>query len=74
METVTLRARIEADHQLVWIDPLPLLREGEVQVTLHYSNKTTRRAMRAVRALPVLDGRKYLGGSMRREEIYDDAR
>jgi hypothetical protein len=74
MDTITLKARVGPDHQLVWVDPLPLLKEGEVKVTLHYPTKAARKAARAVPALPVLDGKRYLGGMIRREEIYDDAR
>lgn len=74
METITVRAHIGSDHRLTWLDPLPALREGEVVVTLRYPKKVGRRTLRATTALPVLDGKRYLGGSLSREEIYDDAR
>ncbi len=71
METVTLKARVGADHQLAWVEPLPPLREGEVEATLRYRKGGIRRSARIVADLPVLDGRRYLGGSLKREDIYD---
>ena len=74
MEIVTLKARVGADHQLTWVEPLPPLREGEVEVTLRYRKRMVRHLTRIVADLPVLDGKRYLGGTLRREDIYDDAR
>jgi hypothetical protein len=74
METVTLKARVDADHKLIWVEPLPSLREGEVEVIVRYQQQVIRRRTHTATSLPVLDGRRYLGGTLRREEIYDDAR
>ena len=74
MEAVTIRARVNSDHQLAWLEPLPTLREGEVEVTLRYRKNVSHQQPRVVPVLPVLDGKRYLGGTLRREEIYDDAR
>jgi hypothetical protein len=74
MEAVTIRARVSSDHQLTWLEPLPTLREGEVEVTLCYRKNVSHRQARVAAVLPELDGKRYLGGTLRREEIYDDAR
>jgi hypothetical protein len=74
MEAVRLRARVGPDRQLTWLEPLPPLSEGEVEVILLYKAEQEDDKDRPLTDWPVLDGGRYLGGTVRREEIYDDAR
>jgi len=73
MEAIKVNARIGPDHQLIWVEPLPPLAEGNVEVILLYT-ETAPLLPPAPIKWPVLNGGRYLGGTLRREEIYDDAR
>ncbi len=71
MEAVKVKARIDDQRQLVWLESAPL-RAGKVEVIVLYEGAQT--ALEMPDQWPVLNGGRYLGGTLRREEIYDDAR
>ena len=68
MEAVKRRARIRGDR-LEWTDAAPALPDGEVEVILLYAPAEPSRP-KSVAEWPVLDGGAYLGGSLRREDLY----
>lgn len=72
MEAIKMRARIGPDQEITWLEPLPELAQGEVEVILLYTRSEYPRPV--VTLWPVLDGGRYLGNPLRREDIYDDAR
>ena len=69
MEAVKRRARVRGDR-LEWTDEAPALPDGEVEVILLYAPSAPR--SKPVAEWPVLDGGGYLGGSLRREDLYGD--
>ena len=74
LETVRLRGIVRPGrrHELPQLPPeLP---EGEVEVILLYERKASEEQVVSLSPLawPTLDGGRYLGGSLRREELYDD--
>ena len=74
LQAIKLRGRIQTDRRLE-LPRLPLgVPEGEVELILLYERKPTGEdeAILSPLAWPVLDGGRYLGGTLRREEIYDD--
>lgn len=71
MEAVRVKARIDEERRVVWLEPTPLP-PGEVEVLVLYPESAT--VPDSPNRWPVLDGGRYLGGALRREEIYDDAR
>ena len=71
---IKLKGRIQPDRKLE-LPGLPTeLPEGEVELILLYERKQLSENADLVSALswPVLDGGRYLGETLRREEIYDD--
>ena len=71
---IKLKGRIQPDRQLE-LPGLPTeLPEGEVELILLYERKQLKEKADLVSPLswPVLDGGRYLGETLRREEIYDD--
>jgi hypothetical protein len=71
---IRLKGRIQPDRQLE-LPGLPTeLPEGEVELILLYERKQLNEEAALVSPLawPVLDGGRYLGETLRREEIYDD--
>ena len=70
MEAGKLKARVRDAH-LEWVDTLPALPDGDVEVILLYQQQEKRAAIPATE-WPSLKGGKYLGGSLRREDIYGD--
>ena len=73
MQAVKLRARIGADAKLQWLGPLPSLPEGPVAVILVYDQSPdAERTSLSPTEWPVVDAGEYRGGSLRREDIYDD--
>jgi hypothetical protein len=69
-----LKGRIQPDRRLE-LPVLPReLPEGEVELILLYERKqiSERPALPSPLSWPVLDGGRYLGGMLRREEIYDN--
>jgi len=74
MEAIKAKARIGPNHQLTWLEPMPPLLEGQVEVILLYPQEVDKASNYPLADWPVLNGGRYLGGTLRREEIYDDAR
>jgi hypothetical protein len=74
LEAIKLKGRIQPDRQLELPKLPPGLPEGEVELILLYERKPTREGGAPLSPLtwPALDGGRYLGGTLRREEIYDD--
>ncbi|MBN1137149.1 MAG: hypothetical protein JXM73_11220 [Anaerolineae bacterium] len=72
LEAIRLKARIRADRRLE-VPRLPAgLPEGEVELILLYEREQAGEQVRALSPLswPVLEGGRYLGGALRREELY----
>ena len=76
LSAIKLKARIDADRRIELREPPPDLPEGEVELILLYEQAASQDKRQALSPLdwPVLDGGRYLGGNLRREEIYDDGR
>lgn len=75
LQAVRLKGRIAPKGNLELLEPMPALPEGEVELILLYPVSPTESTQGRVLSpleWPVLDGGRYLGGSLRREEIYDD--
>lgn len=73
MEAVKVKARIGSDAKLELLEPIPQLPRGDVELILIF----TRNIARPIKPLspaqwPVLHGGRYLGGTLRRSEIYSD--
>ena len=71
MEAIKLKARVRKAH-LEWLEPLPDLPEGEVEVILLYTTPEAERKAVLATEWPALDGGRYLGGTLRREDLYGD--
>jgi hypothetical protein len=73
LEAVKLKGRIRPDRQLELQELPPELPEGEVELILLYERKRLDKPKSlSPLSWPALDGGKYLGGKLRREDIYDD--
>ena len=74
LEAIRLKGKINPDRRLELPSLPPELPEGEVELILLYEKKPAREEQARISPLtwPVLDGGRYLGGTLRREEIYDD--
>ena len=72
LQAVRLKGRIGPDRKLEITEKTTELPEGEVEIILLYpeGGKTPNRL--SPLTWPTLNGGKYLGGSLRREVIYDD--
>lgn len=73
MVAVKLNAVVNKDARLEWLQSPPVLPIGEVEVILLYKPAPAP-ALTGLLATewPLLDGGRYLGGSLRREDFYDD--
>ena len=73
MEAIKLKGRIRPDRQLELPELPPELPEGEVELILLFEREPATEAVQPLSPLcwPVLDGGKYLGGTLGRDEIYD---
>lgn len=71
MEAIKVKARIDERRRLVWLEQVPL-RPGEVEIIVLYKESET--ISKEPAEWPVLNGGRYLGGTLRREDIYDGAR
>lgn len=71
---IKLKGRIQPDRQIELPELPPELPEGEVELILLYERKQVSEtdALLTPLSWPVLDGGRYLGGTLRREELYDD--
>jgi hypothetical protein len=76
LEALKLKGIVRPGRQLELPTLPPELPEGEVEVILLYERKQYYNEEEvispSVMAWPVLDGGEYLGGKLRREELYDD--
>ena len=74
LEAIKPKGKVRPDRQLE-LPELPLgVPEGEVELILLYERRPDREKAKPLSPLswPTLDGGKYLGGTLRREDIYDD--
>ena len=71
---IKLKGKIQPDRRLEIPSLPPELPEGEVELILLYERKqvSETEALLSPLSWPVLDGGRYLGGTLRREELYDD--
>ena len=71
---IKLKGKIQPDRRLEKPKLPPELPEGEVELILLYERKqvSETEALLSPLSWPVLDGGRYLGGTLRREELYDD--
>lgn len=71
---IKLKGKIQPDRRLEIPSLPPDLPEGEVELILLYERKQASEtdALLSPLSWPVLDGGQYLGGTLRREELYDD--
>lgn len=71
---IKLKGRIQPDRRLELPKLPPELPEGEVELILLYERKHVSETdtLPSPLSWPVLDGGQYLGGTLRREELYDD--
>jgi hypothetical protein len=74
LEAIKLKGKIQSDRQLLLPKLPPELPEGEVELILLYERKPAKEEKPLLSALawPVLNGGRYHGGTLRREEIYGD--
>lgn len=71
MEAVKVKARIDEERRVVWLESTPLP-AGEVEVVVLYPEPEA--VLGSPDKWPALEGGQYLGGALHREDIYDDAR
>jgi hypothetical protein len=71
---IKLKGKIQPDRRLEIPKLPPELPEGEVELILLYERQQISEtdALLSPLSWPVLDGGQYLGGTLRREELYDD--
>lgn len=75
MEMLKLKARIGTNSTLELLDPIPKMPPGEVEIIVLYKYQqdiNIKKKPLPVDQWPTLNGGTYLGGSLRREDIYDD--
>jgi hypothetical protein len=74
LQAVRLKGHIGHDRKLEIMDNSSDLPEGDVEVILLYSKAKSDKERKPLSPLmwPVLDGGRYLGGSLRREGLYGD--
>jgi hypothetical protein len=72
LQAIKVKGHIGPDRKLEIAESLAELPEGDVEVVLLYPQKQSDRKSEhsSPLAWPALDGGRYLGGSLRREEIY----
>lgn len=75
LEAMRLKGRIKSDRRLELPSLPPELPEGEIELILLYKKKAAKEEKRPTSPLawPSLDGGRYLGGTLRREDIYDNS-
>lgn len=73
MEAIKIKARVGPGAKLELLEPHYPLPEGNVEVILLYARKPAQPEKQISAMLwPVLNGGRYLGGALRRVEIYSD--
>ena len=74
LRAIKLKGHISPDRKLEIIGDLIELPEGDVEIILLYAQRRSDRKTEYASPLiwPTLDGGRYLGGALRREEIYND--
>lgn len=68
---IKIKGYIGSDQKIAIKEPSSNLPEGDVEVILVY-NKNQNIEKLSPLTLPSLNGGRYLGGSLRREDFYDD--
>ena len=72
LEAIRVKGQVESDRQIVVTDPDVKLPRGTVELIILYERPTRTEAVRSALNLPAFDLGRFLGESLRREEIYDD--
>ena len=72
IQAIKLKGHIGPDQKIEITENPFELPEGDVEVILLYSQNRSSKKRLSPLTLPALNGGKYLGGSLRREEIYGD--
>ena len=72
LQAIKLKGYIGPDQKIEIKEHTSNLPEGDVEVILIYSQNQNVRKHLSPLTLPSLNGGRYIGGSLRREEIYDD--
>jgi len=74
LQAIKLKGHIGSDRKLKIIEKPVNWPEGDVEIiVLYYQLKSEKRLKRlSPLSWPTLDGGRYLGGTLRREEIYND--
>jgi hypothetical protein len=74
IKAVRLRGRVAPEGELEILDAPPELPAGEVELILLYSQPIRQPVINRPSPVdwPVLHGGRYLGGRLRREDIYAD--
>ena len=74
LQAIKVKGHIGPDRKLEIAESLAELPEGDVEVVLLYPRKQSDRKFEHPTPLmwPTLDGGRYLGGTLRREEIYNN--
>jgi hypothetical protein len=73
LQAVRLKGHIGHDRALKIMENLSDLPEGDVEIILLYhQDRSDKKDKLSPSMWPVLDGGRYLGGSLRREDIYGD--
>lgn len=74
LEAIKLRGRVDTNTQVVILEAPDDLPVGEVEMILLYEQVALPQKPIELSPMdwPSLNGGRYLGGTLRREEIYDD--
>jgi hypothetical protein len=72
IQAIRLKGHIGTDKKIEIKENITELPEGDVELILLYRQNRSLKKRLSPLTLPSLDGGKYLGGSLRREDIYDD--
>lgn len=72
LKAIRLKGHIGSDRKLEITEDEVELPEGDVEVILLYGQSIKKTERPSPLILPTLNGKRYLGGSLRREEIYGD--
>ncbi len=72
IQAIKLKGHIGPEQKIEITENPSELPEGDVEVILLYHQNQSFKKRPPPLTLPALNGGKYLGGSMRREEIYGD--